>query len=487
MKSREYWEKRSNQNLLDALKASDKMLKTLKEDYDKAIFRINKDVESLYGRFAKDNRLEYSKAVEVIKGTEYKEWRYSMEKYMELIEDTKDEALLLELNTLAMRSRIHRLEAIEGEILANLAILAESQDKKATDVLSKALENTYYNTMYEHYKDSNPEALALMERHKVKLSKADIEKVLSLPWSGSNYSKRIWKREYNIAHKVKDLVTQNIIAGTSLERLSKVIEDELGRDYKNAAKTLIHTETAFVKGQGDLLVYEKLEVEEYEFSATLDTKTSQPCREQDGKHYKVSEAVPGLNYPPMHPRCRSATIVYRKDKEGIRAARDSDGKAYKVPAGMTYSEWYEKYVRDEEKSNIILDRLPQYSSTIEILGRVKNGEINLNLNHEHYEKHYKGTNQYNNYLESRKNRNWGPQNRLIISEIEAQELINKFHAKGIAKHGKNNLRKWYEEVNTNKIIGYYTLNGKEYPTTKIRIYYSKEDSHIIPIRGDDFD
>lgn len=152
----------------------------------------------------------------------------------------------------------------------------------------------------------------------------------------------------------------------------------------------------FVKGEGDLLTYEKLNVEEYEFSATLDTKTSQTCRHQDGKHYKVSEAVPGVNYPPLHPRCRSTTLVYRENKEGTRSARDSDGKAYKVPANLTYNEWYEKYVKEDEKPKIVLDRLPQYSSTIEILGRVKNGEIKLNLNHEHFEKHFEGTNQYNN-------------------------------------------------------------------------------------------
>ena len=343
MKNKKYWEKRSNQKLLDNLKDADKMLGTLKSDYDKAINNINNEIAKLYGKFAVDNKVDVNVAQKIIKGNEFKEWRMKMEEYLSEIAKG-DEALLLELNVLSMRARISRLEALEGEILANVSIIANSQDMKATEVLTKALENTYYSNMYNHYKDKNNKILELMEKHQVKLSKANINAVLALPWSGNNYSKNIWKREYNVANKVKSLVTQNIISGASIDRLSNIVAEELGKDYKTSAKTLIHTEVAYVKGQGDLLTYKKLGVDEYEFSATLDSRTSEPCRRNDGKHFKIKDAVPGVNYPPMHPRCRSTTISYVGDKGNrTRAARDDKGKTYKVPANMTYNEWYEKY------------------------------------------------------------------------------------------------------------------------------------------------
>ena len=47
MKNREYWEKRSTQKLLDNLKDADKMLNTLKSDYDKAIININNEIANL--------------------------------------------------------------------------------------------------------------------------------------------------------------------------------------------------------------------------------------------------------------------------------------------------------------------------------------------------------------------------------------------------------------------------------------------------------
>ncbi len=70
---------------------------------------------------------------------------------------------------------------------------------------------------------------------------------------------------------------------------------------------------------------------------------------------------------------------------------------------------------------------------------------------------------------------------------EAQALINKYSGKGIVTYTKKMKPRLQEEVNFNKIIGYYIQNGKEYPTTKGRIYYSKNGAHIVPIRGDNFD
>ncbi len=243
-----------------------------------------------------------------------------------------NQALLLELDVLTIRARINRLQALEAEILANAAILADAQERKAHELLGDALERNYYETMYDHYRDANPAVLELMENHQVRLSKAAIEQVLRMPWSGDNYSANIWKREFHIGHRIKSMVTQNIIAGTSIERLTKQVADALGTDYRHAAKRLIHTETAFVKGQADMLVYERLGVEQYEFSAVLDRKTSEICQSLDGKHFAVKDAVPGLNYPPMHPHCRSITIAYREEKDGTKAAEDGEGNVISVPA-----------------------------------------------------------------------------------------------------------------------------------------------------------
>ena len=102
MKSKTYWERRSAERLLDNLKDADKMVNSLKSDYQESILNINESIEKLYGKFAVDNAVSYNQAVSLIQGKEYKKWRMSMEKYLEEIAKG-DEALSLELNVLCMK------------------------------------------------------------------------------------------------------------------------------------------------------------------------------------------------------------------------------------------------------------------------------------------------------------------------------------------------------------------------------------------------
>ena len=65
--------------------------------------------------------------------------------------------------------------------------------------------------------------------------------------------------------------------------------------------------------------------------------------------FLISERKVGINYPPMHPWCRSTTISDESEeqlKKWERSAIDpATGKDIKVPANMTYEQWYEKYVK----------------------------------------------------------------------------------------------------------------------------------------------
>ncbi|SFE96380.1 phage putative head morphogenesis protein, SPP1 gp7 family [Peptostreptococcus sp. D1] len=93
-------------------------------------------------------------------------------------------------------------------------------------------------------------------------------------------------------------------------------------------------------------MYEVFDVKDYEYLATLDIKTSEICRNLDGKKFSLSEAVPGVNYPPMHPHCRSTTVPVDVDdlEDSVRIARDENGKNIYVDSNLSYREWYKKYV-----------------------------------------------------------------------------------------------------------------------------------------------
>ena len=92
--------------------------------------------------------------------------------------------------------------------------------------------------------------------------------------------------------------------------------------------------------------YEETGVGEYQFDASLDLKTCPICRAMDGKSFRLPERETGVNYPPLHPRCRCTTVpVTEFDMDGPRAARNPvTGKRELVEQGLTYAEWHKKYV-----------------------------------------------------------------------------------------------------------------------------------------------
>ena len=128
----------------------------------------------------------------------------------------------------------------------------------------------------------------------------------------------------------------------------------LAEDFAKRFKTkeyeayrLLHTESSFIIEQGTLAAYIEDGVEKYQILATLDMKTSDICREQDGKVYDVDKATVGVNYPPFHPFCRTTTVPYYDDDDlegDTRVARDEKGRAIKVPANMAYREWQKQFV-----------------------------------------------------------------------------------------------------------------------------------------------
>ena len=144
--------------------------------------------------------------------------------------------------------------------------------------------------------------------------------------------------------------------------MSKSLADAMGKSY-HQAETLIRTETNNFHAQADVRAYEAAGVEEYEFVATLDSHTSEICASLDGKHFPIKEAKTGVNYPPMHPRCRSTTVEY--DPED---AADWAASGQPMPENMTYEEWakeleIEVSTNDQDFRPVTIDLTDEVSFT----------------------------------------------------------------------------------------------------------------------------
>ncbi|WP_301859553.1 minor capsid protein [uncultured Megasphaera sp.] len=361
MDSEAYWKQRAEEREKYWHKICQETIEAQLADYYQAsLSRIQTDIAALYGRFAVDNELSIAEAYKLLTGKEFRQWRMSMEAYLKQIQDSGDKGLERELNTLAMRSRISRLDKLYSETLQELDRLGRKTSKDMTDFLTEAYKDNYYRGTYD---------IAKAGELKNAVSKVDskaLEDVLRTRWSGKNYSERIWKNQKLLAKTIKDEMLTAVHRGESVEKISKRIATRMNVGISNARR-LVRTEMNYVHNQAALDSIHDAGMKYFRFIATLDRRTSAICRAHDGHVYPVSEAASGTNVPPLHPNCRStiAGSLYGpgKAKTGTRAARNQQtGKTVYVPANMQYEDWKTVYVDktktleewQEDKRNAII-------------------------------------------------------------------------------------------------------------------------------------
>ena len=92
-----------------------------------------------------------------------------------------------------------------------------------------------------------------------------------------------------------------VIRGESSNKVAARVSEKMNTSYKNAVR-LVQTEHSYVMNEASKYTYEDLNIEKYEFLATLDKRTCKDCGKLDGKVFNLKDAITGLNYPPLHPR-----------------------------------------------------------------------------------------------------------------------------------------------------------------------------------------
>lgn len=242
--------------------------------------------------------------------------------------------------TLAYEYRMKRLNTLLVKMDRKMRQLYNINIKDTTSFLKKIIPEAYYHTIFDISQGLGylPQFSAVNTRL--------INQIVTDQWSGRNYSERIWWNVDKLAVDTRQLLTTAAMTGESIYKTSRRLSERFGQSMYNS-KRLIQTETSYVTGQAELASFRELDIAKYKYEATLDERTCPICGKLDGNIYNVKDAQPGVNYKPMHPHCHCDMISFFEGYEPtVRAARDKDGKRIKVPADMTYPEWYKKYIEN---------------------------------------------------------------------------------------------------------------------------------------------
>ena len=317
-KNRDYWEERQVKREAKAFTTIQDIEKEYKIALEKAKQNINKELSRIGTTYMKDNNLSYHDALKLLKGDEYKVWKKDLHDYMKeynkLLKTAPLEAkkLYLEIETLSARSRLSHLDSLKAQIDMEMVKLIFGVEDSAKN----ALTSVYRDTFIEVTKDLGINAI---------VSRDKIKAVLDRPWSGANFSERLWSNTDKLAQTVKQEIVNGMIQGINLQTMTKRVSERFETAKKNDVERLLRTEVNYTLNQATLDGYKEAGIEKYEFSATLDSRTSQICSELNGEIFEIKKIAVGLNYPPMHPRCRSTTIPIVDYESLIKQGREEIG------------------------------------------------------------------------------------------------------------------------------------------------------------------
>lgn len=347
-----YWEKRSIDLEKLIQEKNDKTIIKVNRYYENIFKELNAQIGKIFSTYATEGQMTIEDALKLLNTQQTKEVYNTLKRIYDRTDNEEiKQDILNRLNAPAYAARIARIEAMR-----DLIYLEAQNIGWATEMALQArMIDTYQTSFYQtHYTIQKGTGLAYDFN---KLSNPAVKAAIANEWKGANYSKRIWNNTDKLANDLEEILTQGLMIGISGKKMATRIVKKIDSG-RYEANRLIRTEVNYIAGQARLKCYEDIGTEKYIFIATLDTRTSVQCQKLDKTIHLVKDAEVGVNYPPMHPNCRSVDSAYIEGKDYSklkrRARNPITGKTELVPADMTYGEWKKKYIdlkNDSEYQN----------------------------------------------------------------------------------------------------------------------------------------
>lgn len=364
MKSKAYWVKRAVEVETYLQSQADSIKDGVIKAYERAIKNVNNDIEKTFKAYISTDIPEKEARRLMSIADSDKQYEELLELYAETDDKTVKKEILNRINAQAYGARISRLEGLKRNVYIYFRHVANEAIKEQKKLYDSAVKTAYYTNIFDTAKGLNCGIDFSLVPQKA------VDRVLSEPWHGHNYSERVWIHNDRFIQAVGQTIEDGIISGHSVSRMTDklidYVKDTAPGGIRTSAETLVRSETAHFMNQGQRMAYEEIGIKQYRFVAALSELTCDRCGSLDGSVFDTDKAIEGENFPPIHPRCRCVTIMADVNLTS-RIARDPlTGENYKVDGSMTFDEWKNglsdeqknalKYVANSEKRGIIKAR-----------------------------------------------------------------------------------------------------------------------------------
>ena len=338
--SKKYWEDRAAGRMVGYTAKAESTADTLGKSYYATARYLQGEANDVFNAFTDKFELSIAEAETMLKNAPNKSMFEQMKTALAICTDEqKKQQLETLLSSPAYAHRIGRLNDLDSKISDMCSRLANAEIGVDTEHLGDIIQSAYMQTVFDVTKGADYRAAFDL------IPESRVKAILSTNWSGQMFSQRVWDNTNALADGLKHDMLVGIMAGKSEQHMADDIMNRCGVGAFEARR-LVRTETTCVANMAELYGYKELDIDEYEFSACLDSRTSDLCRELDGKVFKRNSAQAGVNLPPMHPFCRSTTLPVLPSEEDLDKELAELGN--EIGADVDFDEWERNLQQGED-------------------------------------------------------------------------------------------------------------------------------------------
>ena len=338
--SKKYWEDRAAGRMVSYTAKAESTADTLGKAYYATARYLQGEANDVFNAFTDKFELSIAEAETMLKNAPNKSMFEQMKTALATCTDEqKKQQLETLLSSPAYAHRIGRLNDLDSKISDMCSRLANAEIGVDTEHLGDIIQSAYMQTVFDVTKGADYRAAFDL------IPESRVKAILSTNWSGQMFSQRVWDNTNALADGLKHDMLVGIMAGKSEQHMADDIMNRCGVGAFEARR-LVRTETTCVANMAELYGYKELDIDEYEFSACLDSRTSDLCRELDGKVFKRNSAQAGVNLPPMHPFCRSTTLPVLPSEEDLDKELAKLGD--EIGADVDFDEWEQNLQQGED-------------------------------------------------------------------------------------------------------------------------------------------
>jgi SPP1 gp7 family putative phage head morphogenesis protein len=331
--TREYWYQRATYRTLRSEIGGVKIMNDVIPLYEQALKNINKEINKVYVNYADDTGLDVAELTKVLSGVDRNNFIKDIQKKMKVlgfdIGDIYNKKFLTKLT---------RLEAIKQQVYWEVRKISPREVGYQTQGYRKIVEDSYEITTMDIREGMGRTAgFATIDGNIV-------DEILSTEWAGRTYIDSTGRNVELLGSEIRDIVGGGLLSGTSSQKMARQVTERVDIGVYRSMR-LIRTETNYFQNQGELQSYKDEGIEFYKYEAVLDNRTSDICEHLNGHNFKVEDATVGENYPPMHPNCRSTTLVLFRNEaleEGYEKMESGFDDLYETQMKGLESEGYDR-------------------------------------------------------------------------------------------------------------------------------------------------